>query len=247
MSAPRRLHGLEPPYNVLQVATWVLYPTLLVFYFAFLFPLLWTQTAVLVVVTFVFTASAIAGATAGYHCCVTDPVDESLLPSNKPSAAVGRTDEEAESEVFCYLCEVNVHATSKVCGCPMRSCIDMCGTCRHRPSTDRMSFPQHCRICDKCVRGFDHHCKWLNTCIGAKVKLYLMHLFDTPLVDAAHSSTSPLLLISFTHTPHPHPPPLVVAAHRPYLPSNPISAAFPPPLPRRTTRCSCGPWPRSLP
>jgi hypothetical protein len=76
----------------------------------------------------------------GYQCCVTDPVDDSLVSRHKPSAAVSRTDEEAESEVFCYLCEVNVDATSK-----------------------------HCRICDKCVRGFDHHCKWLNTCIGAKV------------------------------------------------------------------------------
>jgi len=140
MSTSRRKHGLEPPYNPLQVATWVLYPVLIVFYFAFLFPLLWTHTAVLVVVTLVFTASAIFGAMTGYQCCVTDPVDDSLVSRHKPSAAVSRTDEEAESEVFCYLCEVNVDATSK-----------------------------HCRICDKCVRGFDHHCKWLNTCIGAKV------------------------------------------------------------------------------
>ena len=27
---------------------------------------------------------------------------------------------------------------------------------------------KHCRACDRCVEGFDHHCKWLNNCVGAK-------------------------------------------------------------------------------
>ncbi|XP_065914325.1 palmitoyltransferase ZDHHC11-like [Dysidea avara] len=27
---------------------------------------------------------------------------------------------------------------------------------------------KHCRICNKCIDGFDHHCVWLNNCIAAR-------------------------------------------------------------------------------
>ncbi|KAG0552253.1 hypothetical protein BDA96_01G492600 [Sorghum bicolor] len=44
-----------------------------------------------------------------------------------------------EGMFFCSLCEAEVLKNSK-----------------------------HCRVCDKCVDGFDHHCRWLNNCIGKR-------------------------------------------------------------------------------
>ena len=66
--------------------------------------------------------------------------------------------------MYCYLCEINVGMTSK-----------------------------HCRYCDKCVVGFDHHCVWLNTCIGSKNYPWF---FTTVLASALFTITSTVLSIA---------------------------------------------------
>ncbi|KAH7290539.1 hypothetical protein KP509_30G052700 [Ceratopteris richardii] len=45
--------------------------------------------------------------------------------------------------------------------------------------TQVCKYSKHCRSCDKCVDCFDHHCKWLNNCVGKKNYITFVSLMAT--------------------------------------------------------------------
>ena len=70
---------------------------------------------------------------------------------------------------FCYLCQAHCLESSK-----------------------------HCSQCDRCVYSFDHHCQWLNNCVGgANDKHFIMLLVFFILVTALHIASCILSLIEY--------------------------------------------------
>jgi hypothetical protein len=41
---------------------------------------------------------------------------------------------------------------------------DLCPECR----VIKTARSRHCAICDRCVERYDHHCPWINNCVGIK-------------------------------------------------------------------------------
>jgi palmitoyltransferase len=62
------------------------------------------------------------------------------------------------------------------------SSTNWCGKCHsHRPKR-----AHHCRYCQRCVLVFDHHCPWVNNCVGwANMKYFMLLLFYAAVLSGA--------------------------------------------------------------
>ena len=92
---------------------------------------------------------------------LTDPTDSVVLAERKAMALRQPFDSRPYKEI-CTLCKAHVNEESK-----------------------------HCGQCDRCVEGFDHHCKWLNNCIGLRNYRFfalLISFFAFQLLQQAVSS-----------------------------------------------------------
>ncbi|KAG5505499.1 hypothetical protein GH5_03528 [Leishmania sp. Ghana 2012 LV757] len=135
---PRRT-GYEHPLDALQISAWAAIAVLALLHYTVQIPFLHGAFFIVVlVISSVLIASV-----------VLTKVALELYPQQDP--AVFRTD----------LPRLNQDELVPESAEP---CTEPCVFCRRFVQVGC----KHCSVCDKCVPGFDHHCRWLNSCVGAR-------------------------------------------------------------------------------
>ncbi|GFH17248.1 palmitoyltransferase, partial [Haematococcus lacustris] len=188
---PRR-HGCERPWDPHQVGALVYFSALCAGCYAFQFQIV-EEPASRVVLGVLYTLALLLVLALYLAACLTDPSDPGLRGPTQGS-------------YYCAACQVWLDAGEKhKCSAQERArlMLHYLPANLHGPGHLQATVGEtskHCRACDRCVEGFDHHCKWLNNCVGQKnyKRFFALVLFTLSLLVLQLAWALWLFVISFT-------------------------------------------------
>ncbi|CAD0196821.1 unnamed protein product [Chrysodeixis includens] len=136
----RRLHGLQLPLNYQQVIGWFVFIATGSLNFFILIKIQRDTLRTINVV--IFIVLYVLHVASHLAASLIDPSEEELRSLEVNNVPEFNRDVHAHviENGRCHLCNINTSSTKT----------------------------KHCSICNKCVDEFDHHCKWLNNCIGQR-------------------------------------------------------------------------------
>lgn len=157
----RRINGLQLPLNWQQIIGWIVFVATGMLNFLILIEIQFIELRIISLITFVVLYACHVAS--HFTALLTDPSEKELRKLKVND--VPEFDRSIHAHVIengrCHLC--NIHTSS-----------------RHT---------KHCSLCNKCVDHFDHHCKWLNNCVGQRNYTAFITCVTTALLIAIFTSS----------------------------------------------------------